>query len=86
MQTNVQLEGIHDFKKARLSFGISQTFRLGSFDLSHVSIGFAPLNVPTVEFSRPFGGIIGTEVLWTYFAIIDLGHRALYLHGKTPAP
>jgi hypothetical protein len=86
METNIQLLGIHDFKRARLAFGKVPGFRLGNFDLGAATISFADLNITGAEFSRPFGGIIGTEILWDYYSIIDLGHRELYLHPQSPPP
>ena len=74
-----RLVGIHDFKNPSITSGLLPSFRLGDHDLSNSFVGFANLNLHQSEFSRPFGGIIGAEVLWDQRAIIDVGNRALYL-------
>jgi len=74
-----RLVGIHDFKNPGITSGSLPSFRLGDHDLSNSFVGFANLNLHQSEFSRPFGGIIGAEVLFDQRAIIDVGNRALYL-------
>jgi predicted aspartyl protease len=74
-----RLVGVHDFKNPSITSGSLPSFRLGDQDLSNSFVGFANLNLHQSEFSRPFGGIIGAEVLWDQRAIIDVGNRALYL-------
>jgi predicted aspartyl protease len=74
-----RLVGVHDFKNPSITSGSLPSFRLGDHDLSNSFVGFADLNLHQSEFSRPFGGIIGAEVLWDHRAIIDVGNRALYL-------
>lgn len=74
-----RLVGVHDFRNPRITSGSLPSFRLGDHDLSNSFVGFANLNLHQSEFSHPFGGIIGAEVLWDQRAIIDVGNRALYL-------
>jgi hypothetical protein len=75
----IRLVGVHNFKNPSITSGSIPSFRLGDQDLSNSFVGFANLNLPQSEFSLPLGGVIGAEVLWDHWAIIDIGNRALYL-------
>jgi hypothetical protein len=78
-----RLVGVHNFNNPIVTSGSLRSFRLGDHDLSNSFVGFANLNLPRSEFTRPLGGIIGAEVLWDQHAIIDLGNRALYLKADS---
>jgi aspartyl protease len=78
-ETNVRIKGLHDFKDPRVQTGPLPGFRLGNHDVGSEFVAFADLNISQGDFSEPFGGIVGAEILWDHQAIIDLGNRALYL-------
>jgi predicted aspartyl protease len=76
--------GFHNFKNQGLWVGRVPGFRLGNQDVSDTSVAFGQMYAPEHGLSHPFGGFIGPDILAEHSAIIDIGHRALYLkpNGK----
>ena len=56
-------------------------FTLGNADLSNMVVAFGETGrvAASLDFEHEYGGILGSEFLAHYRAIIDLGNRALYL-------
>jgi Aspartyl protease len=61
------------------AMGDLQNFRLGTLEVSKKGVEFAHLAILLLGFSRPFGGIVGEDLLWDHQAILDIGGRTLYL-------
>ena len=76
--------GFHNFKNQGLWVGRLPGFRLGNQDVSDTSVGFGQMYAPEQGLSHPFAGLIGPDILAEHSAILDIGHRALYLkqNGK----
>ena len=76
--------GFHDFKNPGLWVGRLPGFRLGNQDVSDTPVAFGQMYAPEQGLSHPFAGFIGPDTLAEHAAIIDIGHRALYLkqNGK----
>jgi len=76
--------GFHNFKNQSLWVGRMPGFRLGNQDVSDTSVGFGQMYAPEQGLSHPFAGLIGPDILAEHSAILDIGHRALYLkqNGK----
>jgi predicted aspartyl protease len=73
------LGGFHNFKNQGLWVGRVPGFRLGNQDVSDTSVAFGQMYAPEQGLSHPFAGFIGPDTLAEHSAIIDIGHRALYL-------
>jgi predicted aspartyl protease len=77
---NIKAKGpFHDFRNPHLWTSRLPGFRLGNVDVGDTSIGFGQMDFRERGLSYPFGGFIGPDILATHSAIIDIGHRALYL-------
>jgi predicted aspartyl protease len=76
--------GFHNFKNQDLWVGRVPGFRLGNQDVSDTPVAFGQIYAPEQGLSHPFAGFIGPDILAEHSAIIDIGHRALYLkpNGK----
>ncbi len=78
--TNVRVAGPYaGMKDSRYDATAVPGFKLGDHDVSDVRVGFADVPALGVEPGEAFGGLLGAELLWAHGAIIDLGHRTLYL-------
>jgi predicted aspartyl protease len=73
------LGGFHNFKNQGLWVGRVPGFRLGNQDVSDTSVAFGQMYAPEQGLSHPFAGFIGPDTLAEHSAIIDIGHRVLYL-------
>jgi hypothetical protein len=80
--TNLRVGTMYEIITSRFSYGKLRSLRLGKFNFTGATVYFGNVGLSTAEFSRPFGGVIGTELLWNYYAIIDLGHGKLYLRPQ----
>jgi predicted aspartyl protease len=71
--------GFHNFKNQGLWVGRVPGFRLGNQDVSDTTVAFGQMYAPEQGLLHPFAGFIGPDILAEHSAIIDIGHRALYL-------
>lgn len=58
--------------------GRPRGFKIGGFDLSDLTVGFAPTHAAHGT-AHEWGGLLGADLLFKRHAIIDLGNRTLYL-------
>ena len=74
-----------EFSDSKVSLVASTRFHLGDFDLSNHELRAASFHLSIGDTGGIWAGLIGTDLLSTYDAVIDLGSKTLYLRRTMPS-